>query len=74
MDSFLAGDVAPQVSALVELGLNHEQQHQELVLTDVKHLLSQNPLQPAYLPAPAAATAPAAARSAAGRVCRSPAG
>jgi ergothioneine biosynthesis protein EgtB len=35
-------------SALIELGLNHEQQHQELILTDVKHLLSRNPLLPTY--------------------------
>jgi ergothioneine biosynthesis protein EgtB len=33
---------------LVELGVQHEQQHQELILTDVKHLLSLNPLKPAW--------------------------
>jgi ergothioneine biosynthesis protein EgtB len=35
-------------AALIELGLHHEQQHQELIVTDVKHLLSLNPLKPAY--------------------------
>jgi ergothioneine biosynthesis protein EgtB len=45
-ESVLAAKTLP--AGLLELGLHHEQQHQELILTDLKHLLSRNPLKPAY--------------------------
>lgn len=56
-----AGHLAQRLAALIELGINHEQQHQELILTDIKHALWHNPLLPAYRGAAAepAATAPA---------------
>jgi len=46
MERLLAEGNAP--ADLVVLGLNHEQQHQELILMDMLHLLSRNPLDPAY--------------------------
>jgi ergothioneine biosynthesis protein EgtB len=51
----------PEVAGLVELGLHHEQQHQELLLTDIKHAFGTNPFAPVYEPAPARAGAAAPA-------------
>jgi ergothioneine biosynthesis protein EgtB len=62
-------DLPPAATELVELGLHHEQQHQELLATDIKYILSTNPLAPGYfspdqlplMPSQASQEAPAAA-------------
>ena len=48
MVDLLESDSASEVAEIVELGLNHEQQHDELMLMDIKHVLYSNPLMPAY--------------------------
>lgn len=47
--NFIAcGDISDEVKELLILGFNHEEQHQELLLTDIKYILGNNPLFPAY--------------------------
>ena len=57
MDALLR-DPSPHVARVVAMGLQHEQQHQELLLTDIKHAFWSQPLKPAWrgdLPRPAPA-------------------
>ncbi|MGO8860587.1 MAG: ergothioneine biosynthesis protein EgtB [Acidimicrobiales bacterium] len=49
MGSLLHGELEVGVPELITLGLHHEQQHQELLLMDIKNVLSRNPLRPAYM-------------------------
>lgn len=51
MLALLGGNLADDAAFAVQLGLHHEQQHQELILTDLKYNLGNNPLKPVYKPA-----------------------
>lgn len=44
----LLSDLPQEAARLMEVGLNHEQQHQELLYTDIKYILGHNPLYPIY--------------------------
>lgn len=50
VQKLLGSELDEQQKSVLEIGLHHEQQHQELMLTDIKHVLSCNPTYPVYVP------------------------
>jgi ergothioneine biosynthesis protein EgtB len=63
IEALLASSSGSAVARILEIGLNHEQQHQELLVTDIKHALAQNPLAPALVDPPLASSTAAAPES-----------
>ena len=49
MKHFLQGPISEETEEILVLGFNHEQQHQELLMTDIKYILGNNPLFPPYI-------------------------
>ncbi|MEO5907870.1 MAG: ergothioneine biosynthesis protein EgtB [Ginsengibacter sp.] len=49
MNEFLQHSLSKEIEEIVVLGFNHEQQHQELLMTDIKYILGNNPLFPEYI-------------------------
>lgn len=48
LSDLLAQDISPEIKELVTIGIHHEKQHQELLVTDIKYILGNNPLMPIY--------------------------
>lgn len=58
LKELLCSDLPDGLRSVLEIGIHHEQQHQELMLTDIKHVFSSNPLKPAYQPGSLPAASP----------------